>query len=128
MALPIHKHLLIRAEIKNPPGADDVEATKDWVRNLIETIDMKLLAGPFCEYVHVEGNAGITAVSIIETSHIAMHIWDETQPALVQLDVYSCSDFDPKTVFEHLESMKPVTIDYKFLDREKQFIEILNNK
>ena len=64
MALPIHKHLLIRAEIKNPPGADDVEATKDWVRNLIETIGMKLLAGPFCEYVHVEGNAGITAVSI----------------------------------------------------------------
>jgi S-adenosylmethionine/arginine decarboxylase-like enzyme len=57
-----------------------------------------------------------------------MHIWDESQPALVQLDVYSCSDFDPKTVFEHLESMKPVVIDYKFLDREKQFIEILNNK
>ena len=27
--------------------------------------------------VHMPGNRGITAVAIIETSHIAMHIWDE---------------------------------------------------
>ena len=28
------------------------------------------------------GNRGITAVAIIETSHITMHIWDEPNPAL----------------------------------------------
>jgi S-adenosylmethionine/arginine decarboxylase-like enzyme len=122
MALPIHKHLLIRAEIKNPPGADDVEATKDWVRNLIETIDMKLLAGPFCEYVHVEGNAGITAVSIIETSHIAMHIWDEPSPALLQLDVYTCGPFKPIQVFEKInEAWDATKLEWKYLDREHEF-------
>jgi S-adenosylmethionine/arginine decarboxylase-like enzyme len=24
-----------------------------------------------------QGNRGITAISVIETSHIAMHVWDE---------------------------------------------------
>ena len=37
------------------------------------------------------GNRGVTAFAIIETSHIAMHIWDEPNPALVQLDVYTCA-------------------------------------
>ena len=35
-------------------------------------------------------------VAIIETSHIAMHIWDEPKPALMQFDVYSCGEFDVK--------------------------------
>jgi len=121
-----HKHLVVRAEVDNPI-INKAKATK-FLRSLIKKINMKPLYGPTASYCKMEGNKGITAFAIIETSHIAMHIWDEPQPALVQLDVYSCSDFDPKTVFEHLESMKPVVIDYKFLDREKQFIEILNNK
>jgi S-adenosylmethionine/arginine decarboxylase-like enzyme len=121
-----HKHLVVRAEVDNPI-INKAKATK-FLRSLIKKINMKPLYGPTASYCKMEGNKGITAFAIIETSHIAMHIWDESQPALVQLDVYSCSDFDPKTVFEHLESMKPVHIDYKFLDREKQFIEILNNK
>jgi S-adenosylmethionine/arginine decarboxylase-like enzyme len=121
-----HKHLVVRAEVDNPI-INKAKATK-FLRSLIKKINMKPLYGPTASYCKMEGNKGITAFAIIETSHIAMHIWDESQPALVQLDVYSCSDFDPKTVFEHLESMKPVVIDYKFLDREKQFIEILNNK
>ena len=37
--------------------------------------------------VRCHGNKGLTAFAIIETSHIAMHIWDEPV-ALLQLDVY----------------------------------------
>jgi len=118
MALPIHKHLLIRAEVKNPPGENDVEKTKQWMIDLIKTIDMKLLSGPHCEYVKVEGNAGITVVSIIETSHIAMHIWDEPNPALLQLDVYTCGPFKPIQVFEKLRDFGLVKIEWKYLDRE----------
>jgi len=122
MALPIHKHLLIRAEVKNPPGENDIESVKDWMRNLIETIDMKLLAGPYCEYVKVEGNSGITAVSIIETSHIAMHVWDEVSPALLQLDVYTCGPFKPNQVFEKLdEAWGAEKLEWKYLDREHEF-------
>jgi S-adenosylmethionine/arginine decarboxylase-like enzyme len=122
MALPIHKHLLIRSEVKNPPGENDLEAVKDWMRDLIKTIDMKLLAGPYCEYVKVEGNSGITAVSIIETSHIAMHVWDEVSPALLQLDVYTCGPFKPIQVFEKLHAAYNVEkLEWKYLDREHEF-------
>ena len=88
---------------------------------------MKELYGPVASYCKMEGNRGITAFAIIETSHIAMHIWDESNPSLVQLDVYSCSDFDPITVFDHLSIMEPVKKDFKFLDRENEFIQVLDN-
>ena len=76
MELPVHKHLIIRTEVNNPPGKDKQEYIKDWFRTLVKDIDMKLLAGPYCEYVDVPGNEGLTCVCIIETSHIAMHVWD----------------------------------------------------
>ena len=88
---------------------------------------MKPLYGPVASYCKMEGNRGITAFAIIETSHIAMHIWDESKPSLVQLDVYSCSNFDPITVFDHCKVMDPVKTDFKFLDRENEFIQVLDN-
>ena len=48
-----------------------------------------------------------------------MHIWDEPSPALVQLDVYTCSEMKPEQVLPFLEVMEPTKIEWKFLDREK---------
>ncbi len=97
----------------------------DWIRSLIKKIDMKLLAGPYTTYVNEKGNKGMTSVAIIETSHIALHIWDETNPGLMQLDVYSCADFLPNDVFNEINSMfKTVKMEYKFLDREKELVEV----
>jgi len=118
-----HKHLVVRAEV-DKPLVNKNKAIK-FLRSLIKKIKMKPMYGPTASYCKMKGNRGITAFAIIETSHIAMHIWDETQPALVQLDVYSCSNFTPKTVFEHIETMIPTKIDYKFLDREQKFIQVL---
>lgn len=120
-----HKHLVVRAEV-DKPIVNKNKAIK-FLRSLIKKIKMKPMYGPTASYCKMVGNRGITAFAIIETSHIAMHIWDESSPALVQLDVYSCSDFDSKTVFEHIEPMNPTHIDYKFLDREEKFIEVLAN-
>lgn len=120
-----HKHLVVRAEV-DKPIVNKNKAIK-FLRSLIKKIKMKPMYGPTASYCKMVGNRGVTAFAIIETSHIAMHIWDENSPALVQLDVYSCSDFDPKTVFEHIEPMNPTHIDYKFLDREEKFIEVLAN-
>jgi len=86
---------------------------------------MKLLAGPYTTYVNEKGNKGMTSVAIIETSHIALHIWDETNPGLMQLDVYSCADFLSNDVFNEINSMfKTVKMEYKFLDREKELVEV----
>lgn len=116
-----HKHLIIRAEIANPPGADKEEYMVQWFMNLIESIDMKILRGPFVTYLDKEGNRGFTGVCIIETSHVAMHVWDEDSPGLMQLDVYTCGALDINIVFDKLQVFEPVKIDYKFLDREHGF-------
>jgi S-adenosylmethionine/arginine decarboxylase-like enzyme len=117
-----HKHLIIRAEVNNPPMTET--DTKIWMSNLIDKIGMKLLMGPYAKYLDVKGNRGITCVAIIETSHVAMHIWDETDPALMQLDVYTCGNLDPYDVVNALEQFKPVKIEMKYLDRENGLSEL----
>ena len=115
--MPEHKHLIIRAEVTYPITKE--KELKRWLRKLVKKIDMKIIKGPYVAYVSKEGNQGITGIVMIETSHIAIHIWDETSPALVQCDVYSCAGFLTSEVIQEFQSMKPVKIDYMFLDRSK---------
>ena len=120
-----HKHLIVRADIGWCPEEVDLNKISDWIRGLIKKIDMKLLAGPYTTYVNDPGNKGMTSVAIIETSHIALHIWDETEPGLMQLDVYSCADFNPNDIFDEVDRVfKTKKMEYKFLDREKELLEV----
>ena len=122
-----HKHLIVRADIGWCPQEEDLNKISDWIRGLIRKIDMKLLAGPYTTYVSEKGNKGMTSVAIIETSHIALHIWDEVSPGLMQLDVYSCADFNPQDIFDVVnELFKTIKMEYKFLDRENELLEIKN--
>jgi S-adenosylmethionine/arginine decarboxylase-like enzyme len=73
------------------------------MKNLVESIDMKIIQGPFASYVTKEGNRGLTAIVMIETSHIAMHVWDEEDPAFVQFDLYTCSTLPVERVLKDLE-------------------------
>ena len=82
---------------------------------------MKKLGKPIAYYCNKEGNRGLTCVTVIETSHIAFHCWDERDPALLQLDVYTCSELDEEVIFKHMETFKPKTIKYKYYDRENNF-------
>ena len=120
-----HKHLIVRADIGWCPQEEDLNKISDWIRSLIKKIDMNLLAGPYTTYVNELGNKGMTSVAIIETSHIALHIWDEVNPGLMQLDVYSCANFDPQDVFSKVNDLfKTIKMEYKFLDREKELVEV----
>ena len=80
-SLLIHKHLIIRAEINNPPK--DTEELSEWMKELTQLINMKIMLGPYVAYCETPGNRGITGVAVIETSHIAMHVWDEIMVILV---------------------------------------------
>jgi len=121
-----HKHLIIRAETLHTPN--NVVHAKQWLIQLVRKIDMKLLSvvlpNPNAGYCDVEGNRGLTAIALIETSHIILHAWDEEKPGLVQLDVYSCAPFKIKDVIDHMQIWSPTKIEYKFLDRETGLIEI----
>lgn len=118
----VHKHIIIRAEVLEAPR--DPSWCHGWMTNLVKKIGMKICQGPMTSYVDVPGNRGLTGVVIIETSHIALHVWDECDPNLMQLDVYTCGDFDPRVVLAELEQFKPVKVEYKYLDREHGLQEL----
>ena len=126
-SLLIHKHLIVRAEVNNPPK--DVDQLTEWLKDFIASINMKIMLGPYVAYCNNEGNRGITGVAVIETSHIAMHVWDEPVPALMQLDVYSCAEFNPYLIADKLKKdFEVVKLDYKFLNRETGLKPIRLNK
>ena len=118
--MPVHKHLIIRAEVNSPITSE--KEIKKWLKNLVNKIDMKIIKGPFASYVTKEGNRGITGVVMIEISHIAIHIWDEQSPALVQADVYSCASFSMNEVLAEFIEMDVVKIEHMLLDRESELV------
>ena len=118
----VHKHLIIRAECLDPPL--DPQYVEQWLKNVVELIGMKVCKVPISAYVDVEGNEGATGVVIIETSHIAIHVWDRRIPALVQLDVYTCGNFEPQKIFNALKEFDVQKLEYKYLDREHELVEI----
>jgi S-adenosylmethionine/arginine decarboxylase-like enzyme len=113
-----HKHLILNASINNPPLEKDVPFMTEWFRELIESINMKILMGPYVVYSNMVGNRGFTGVTVIETSHTALHIWDECKPAVMKLDVYTCSSLDLETIFNKIEVFSPINMEYVLLDRE----------
>lgn len=117
-----HLHLIIRAETRKTPS--DPNWVHGWLTQMVSDIGMKILQGPITTYLDVPGNRGVTGVVIIETSHIALHVWDESDPGLLQLDVYTCSDLDPEVVLEKIREFDPVKLEYKYLDRETCLTEI----
>ena len=115
--IKVHKHLIIRAEANKVPT--DEEQLTEWLKDFIDSIHMKILMGPYVKYCNVEGNRGITGIAVIETSHIAIHVWDEPNPALMQIDVYSCAEFDVDQFAEKIkQDFVVVKLDYKYLNRE----------
>lgn len=119
-----HKHLVIRAEVKQPPKC--TEKIEAWVKDLIEAIGMKILMGPYATYSYMPGNRGLTVATVIETSHAVLHTWDEVDPGIVMLDVYTCSCLDPKDILPFLDEFVPTKVEYTFLDR-KHSLQVLDD-
>ena len=98
------------------------EEAKTFLKNLVERIDMKIIQGPFASYVDKPGNRGLTAIVMIETSHIAFHIWDEVRPGLIQFDLYTCGQLELNKVLSTFKETFDVdTLDYILFDRENGF-------
>jgi S-adenosylmethionine/arginine decarboxylase-like enzyme len=99
--MALHNHVLINGFTLLPPT--DEKQTIAWMQKLVDSIGMKTIQGPFASYVTKEGNRGLTATVMIETSHIAMHVWDESDPAFMQFDLYTCSTLPVEQVIKNLE-------------------------
>jgi len=115
-----HKHLLVNAKINNPMNTE--KQGIDFLTRLVERINMKVIKGPFASYVDKPGNRGLTAIVMIETSHIAFHIWDEEDPGLIQFDLYTCGLLNLSDVLLAFgQEFDLVNLDYKLFDRENGF-------
>jgi S-adenosylmethionine/arginine decarboxylase-like enzyme len=122
-----HKHLLVNAKVKNPMNTE--EQGVDFLNDLVKKINMKILRGPFASYVDKDGNKGLTAIVMIETSHIAFHIWDEVDPALLQFDLYTCGSLDLDKVINIISSAFSIeSMEYILFDRENGFVEEASGK
>lgn len=111
-----HKHLIVRAEVKNPPK--DTKKMEKWMSAMVSAIGMQELAPPRAIYSDMVGNRGLTCDVILNTSNAVIHTWDEVDPGLFMLDVYTCGALDPNTIFDLLQEFEPVKIEYMYLDRE----------
>lgn len=118
-----HKHILVNARVTNPISTPNEGI--DFLLYLVESINMKVIAGPFANYVMAAGNRGLTAMVMIETSHIAFHIWDETEPGLLQFDLYTCGELNSEVVLAALQKrFDIVSLEYRVYDRANGFIVI----
>lgn len=121
-----HKHLLVNAKVIDPITSE--EDGIEFLKDLVNRINMKIIKGPFASYVDVPGNRGLTAMVMIETSHIAFHIWDETTPSMLQFDLYTCGELDKQVVIDALNERFTVDyMDYVLFDREDGFVIVDSN-
>ena len=119
-----HKHLIITAKVLTPP--DSPTYIKQWTKKLIKDIDMNILLGPYAVYSDMPGNRGLTCIAAIDTSSISIHCWDEDSPGTIQMDIYSCKDFDINIAFQALDEFTVVQLDYYHLDRNGDKIKPVN--
>ena len=126
-----HEQLVIDALVRN--GIVDSSRIRELMIELVDRIGMKLLepdgtgpwTNPNASYCTIPGNRGVTCSAIIETSHIALHVWDEPNPAKFHLDVYTCSCLDPEWVFGWMaDHFDPVSAHGYFIDRDNDRVTI----
>lgn len=119
------KHLqqIIIGQVTKPPT--DVDVVKQFMRDLVEAIGMKRLIEPQAVYVEAVGNKGMTSCVLIETSHIAWHVWDEESPGLLQFDLYTCGDLVADQVLSIVKDFFGLTTySMKVFDRAEELIEL----
>ena len=122
-----HLHLIVTADIKNPPTSDQVDFVSQFMTEMVEHVRMKIMISPQTDWCADEGNEGITSIVVLTTSHSVIHIWNNPEPELSKLefDLYSCAPFTPQEVIEKIKSAFQVeNISYKFLDRTDGLIDI----
>lgn len=114
-----HKHIILNAKVKRP--ITKLHEAEKLLSDLVTTIDMKPLIRPVCRYVETEGNRGMTGAILIETSHIAFHIWDEEEPAKLRFDLYTCGALNEQLVLKFVDRQFGfISGDWMLLDRETE--------
>ncbi len=95
-----------------PELLGNAKVVETMLREIIDILGMRMLGEPHLYEVETEiaklgvepfeDEGGVTGVCVLSTSHCAIHTWP-LRPYFV-LDVYSCRDFEPLAVEQHLSA------------------------
>jgi S-adenosylmethionine/arginine decarboxylase-like enzyme len=116
----------VKGYITNPPKSEEI--LNQWFRELVNKVGMVVVAGPTSVYVNELGNEGITGTVTLATSHASIHVWDAIHPSMFQFDLYSCSDFTPEQVLNHInEHFDLQSATYQFIDRNDMEFKLIDS-
>ena len=112
------KHLIIRAEISNPPApvspirfAEVV--VRIWLCSLINNTSIK--SRPDTVTCTSSEENGVSCTCVTDRGHIGIHVFDN----MLQLDVSTYGKLKPIDVFNKLYDFKPIVIHWKYLSKTK---------
>lgn len=116
----MHKHLVVTALAENPTKSPEVVI--EFLNRLVNLVDMEIFMEARARYCDDPKNSGVTGDVVITTSHASIHIWDNNPgnpyPGLVQLDLYSCKDFNAHDVLNFTEEfLSAEVVRYKVINR-----------
>lgn len=110
-------HFMVRSEIQTPIF-NEFELS-DWVGELLQKLNMKPSFGPISKHSKSPGKEAIVTLAAIDDGYLAGSIWYGCVPAIFQLDLYTPEpdSIIEEVVFEHLKPLKPLSMDFKYIDR-----------
>ncbi len=113
-------HLILDCYGADPKKLQDVGLIFRFLDELPALIGMQKIGPPQMANFDDEAIAGVTGVIQIVTSHISIHTY--ALKHCFFMDVFSCSEFDPQTVIDHVKKAFSVdTIEHTVVSRGKHF-------
>lgn len=76
------------------------DVISEFTKSLVEKIDMVPYGEPQIVHFGTGNKEGFTLIQLIETSNISGHFANDDRK--IFLDVFSCKEFDPNIVYEHV--------------------------
>lgn len=76
---------------------NDKKVIQKFVTEAVESVNMNILEGPIISE-GIESNPGLSALAIIDFSHISIHTFTNNKEALI--DIFSCKEYDRKKVLQ----------------------------
>lgn len=98
-------HLIIDASGCNKSKVEDIKLLKDFLKELIKKINMKIIKGPIVlnHKSFKKQESGITGFAILAESHVSIHTYPSK--GFFSLDIFSCKEFDIKKIKKYINQV-----------------------
>jgi S-adenosylmethionine/arginine decarboxylase-like enzyme len=113
-----HVHFMLRAEIRRPLVS--CARASRFLHEAIAACGMNIINGPHAVLGEIPGNEGVSATAILDFSHAALHEWPYRDPAVLQLDIYTCGAIEPSAelIAPLLAPLRPRRVQTMLVDRD----------